>query len=66
MKCDICGKKIYMQEKRLDGLPVAVWFKMKDGTKKYICADCFISRIVEEYDDTDKGIRKDNTLPVLL
>ena len=62
MKCDICGKKIYMKEKRLDGLPVAVGFELEDGRIINVCTEC----VMEGKYDTDKGICKDNTMPVLL
>lgn len=60
MKCDICGKRIYTSERRLDGLPVAVGFELEDGRIINVCTECVMEGKYEQ------GVRKDDTMPVLL
>ena len=43
MKCDICGKKIDMREKRTDGLPAGVGFELEDGSIVNVCTDCIMA-----------------------
>lgn len=43
MKCDICGKKIDMREKRIDGLPAGVGFELEDGRIINVCTDCVLA-----------------------
>lgn len=48
MKCDICGKKIDMREKRTDGLPAGVGFELEDGRTINVCTDCIMAKDFRE------------------
>lgn len=43
VKCDFCGKKIDMREKRADGLPAGVGFELEDGRIINLCTDCVLA-----------------------
>lgn len=43
VKCDICGKKIDMREKRTDGLPAGFGFELEDGSIVNVCTDCVLA-----------------------
>ena len=44
MKCDFCGKKIDMREKRADGLPAGVGFELENGRIINLCTDCILAK----------------------
>lgn len=48
VKCEFCGKKIDTREKRIDGLPAGVGFKLEDGRVINICTECIMAPDIRE------------------